>query len=294
VNPTTNVLDMAMNISLTPAEQTKYLNLANDLLRQLNATGNPRALSLALRVQGVSELNRLNSLKNLINLQLGLASNKEEKILTKHLEGIYTNEHYRATENILKNSDVLYNSGFVSIQPDVVERIVSEPWTGNKNYSDRIWSNNYNFTEALDSSLKAGIAQGKSVLQMSNILADKMNVKYYQAERLIRTESSYFIEDSNKSAYMEMGVEQYVFIATLDNRVRPTHAEKDNNVYRYDQAMAGDNYPPLAVNCRCTVSPYFADTNELISQRVARDKNGNNVFVPATTKASDYIKIFQN
>jgi SPP1 gp7 family putative phage head morphogenesis protein len=284
---------MAMNISLTPTEQTKYLNLANDLLRQLNATGNPRALSLALRVSGVSELNRLNALKNLVNLQLGLVSNKEEKILTKHLEEIYKNEHYKATENILKNSDVLYNSGFVSIQPDVVERIVSEPWVGNQNYSDRIWNNNYNFTEALDASLKAGIAQGKSVLQMSNMLADKMNVPYYQAERLIRTESAYFIEDANKKAYMEMGCEYYVYIATLDSKTTKQCQELDNDKFLYSEAQAGVNFPPRHISCRSTTSPYF-ETNELISSRVARDKDGNNVYVPATTRAEDYIKIFQN
>jgi SPP1 gp7 family putative phage head morphogenesis protein len=290
-NPTTAVLDLANNISLSGKEANKYFNVANSLLKQLEKTGNSNVLALQLRVQGVSELNRLNALKNLINLQLGLASSQEEKILTEHLESIYSDGHRNATQGILVNSDVQYNSNFVSIDQETVKRVVAEPWN-NKHYSSRIWTNNYEFVDTLSKTIEAGVLQGKTIFQMSSILEDKFNVKYYQSDRLIRTETAYFIEDSNKSAYLEMGVEQYQYIATLDNRTTKQCQELDNNIYRYDQAEVGVNFPPKHVSCRSTTAPYFEGT-ELESTRIARNLDGENIYISSNVKAKDYNQIFK-
>ena len=53
-------------------------------------------------------------------------------------------------------------------------------------------------------------------------------------------------------AYKEAGIEHYQFVASFDERTCDFCGGLDGEIIPVSEARAGDNYPPLHANCRCT------------------------------------------
>lgn len=74
-------------------------------------------------------------------------------------------------------------------------------------------------------------------------------------------------------AYKSAGIEEYQFAAALSERTCDTCGGLDGETFPISQARAGDNYPPIHANCRCTTIP----AGFTPSARVARNpENGKN------------------
>ena len=78
---------------------------------------------------------------------------------------------------------------------------------------------------------------------------------YYQAERLVRTESNYVYNHAHKEVYKDCGVEKYEYLAAIDSRTSAQCREHNGMTYLLKDAKVGTNYPPLHPNCRSTVIP---------------------------------------
>ena len=101
--------------------------------------------------------------------------------------------------------------------------------------------------------------QGKSIPTMSKELSARMGQSYKAAERLIRTETTYFHGESDKAAYEAAGVDEYEYVATLDSRTCEVCAALDGKHFKLKDAQAGVNYPPMHPNDRCTTVEYDPD-----------------------------------
>lgn len=51
-------------------------------------------------------------------------------------------------------------------------------------------------------------------------------------------------------------IDKYVWCTMRDNRVRPSHAEREGKVYRWDNPPLG-GHPGYAIRCRCKAKPVF-------------------------------------
>ena len=80
----------------------------------------------------------------------------------------------------------------------------------------------------------------------------------------------------------ELGVKRYRFRATLDERTCPVCGRLDGTIHNLSDEEVGNNSPPIHNNCRCTVSIVVSDEVRKKAQRIARDKQGRNIHVPAT------------
>ena len=81
-----------------------------------------------------------------------------------------------------------------------------------------------------------------------------MEVGYNNAERLVRTELNYVQNRAALDSIQSAGLEYYQYIAALDRRTCPRCGGLDGRVIALEEAMQGDNYPPLHPSCRCTVT----------------------------------------
>lgn len=76
-----------------------------------------------------------------------------------------------------------------------------------------------------------------------------------------------------------MGIEWFVFVATLDDRTSEICQSMDGKKFKVKDAVAGGNYPPLHPNCRSTIRAYIDDKYEPVT-RIYRDPEiGRNDYV---------------
>lgn len=74
----------------------------------------------------------------------------------------------------------------------------------------------------------------------------------YRSEREARTVITSTASDAHMESYKKHNVEQYIFVATYDERTCPVCGSLDRQVFDINKAQVGTNYPPMHPNCRCT------------------------------------------
>jgi SPP1 gp7 family putative phage head morphogenesis protein len=58
----------------------------------------------------------------------------------------------------------------------------------------------------------------------------------------------------NRARQTELGVKQYTWRTSLDERVRPEHQEREGEVFSWAKPPK-DGHPGQPINCRCTADP---------------------------------------
>lgn len=84
---------------------------------------------------------------------------------------------------------------------------------------------------------------------MAARLAEIMETSKYNAQRLVNTQVSYFMNMAELRAYEELGIEQYKYLATLDERTCESCSPLDNKIFKVSEAVGGVNYPPMHPHC---------------------------------------------
>lgn len=182
--------------------------------------------------------------------------------------GVINDSYYKAIYDT--QMGLGYDFPFAVIDDNMVNALLTERWSG-KNYSERIWGNTDILAESLSEVVSAGMISGKSLSKMSKEIRDRFNCNKYYAERLIRTEVNHFNNTADAMAYEEMGVDKYVFVATLDNRTSAICQHMDNKKFNYDDRQDGVNFPPLHPNCRSKTRGYLGEEAEKMLKRRARN-----------------------
>ena len=96
-----------------------------------------------------------------------------------------------------------------------------------------------------------GFMAGSSVQKMAKAIDDVMGKGRYAAERLVRTESSYFSNQGELASYREMGIEKYTFLGGGCGVCSGLNGQS----FPLDEAEPGLNLPPIHPNCKCTIVP---------------------------------------
>ena len=158
------------------------------------------------------------------------------------------------------------------------DKILNSKWSG-KNYSERIWTNTDILAGKVSDILGGAVASGQSLPKTASQLREAMGMARYYAERLIRTEANYVHNEAEYEAYKEMGIDQYIFVATLDMRTSSACRNKDGAVFEMSKKSTGENYPPLHPNCRSTTRAYFGKEYEPLQRRARNPVTGKNELI---------------
>lgn len=208
-------------------------------------------------------------------------------------------ELYRKTveDNYLHNVfDFQQGTGhayeFAAMSPEHIEEILKNNWSG-KHYSKSVWDNTDLLAEKLQQTLTAGLMSGKSYKRMAAELTELTSYGQYAAERLIRTETAYLIEESDKAAAIDRGTKVRIFRATLDRKTSKACQEHDGDRVPIEESVPGKNVPPLHPHCRSWMEEEIEGYEHKI--RAARDpETGERITVPASTKYSEWKNDFVN
>lgn len=201
------------------------------------------------------------------SLALSVA-NENQINMYDYLAKEYTDDYFRGVFRVQQGMG--FGKDFVSPNPKLIQNVIMRSYAGSS-FSKRIWKDVNKLSSTLKDTLTKGFIRGDSIDTMTKRLLERVEVSKSHAKMLIRTESARVCEEATKDAYKECGIEQYIYLATLDRKTSLICQELDMKSFPLKDAKIGENYPPMHPNCRSTT---MADTKPL--KRLARGADGKN------------------
>ena len=287
---------------LTPSKAKRLLNIKipNPLMewlkKKLPTVKNEKIKKLIIqhiesKAYG-ARITRLEALKESIYLNLATVADVE----LRECEKLYTNTinkaYYLNCYDIQKGLSTGFN--VAAMPTEVIEEILKTNWSG-MHYSDRVWRNSQIMAKKLEQVLLKGVMTGKSYRKLAVELEEMSEDGVFAAERLIRTEMTYISNQAELQAYKECGIEEYIFVATLDSRTSKPCRKMDIKRVKISEAVVGKNLPPLHPWCRSTTRIGIDDEVLATMQRRARDpQSGKTYLIPANMSYYEWEAQFTN
>lgn len=206
-----------------------------------------------------------------------------------YLASEYDDGYYRQVFN--NQQRIGYGKDFIKPNAAAVDKAILNQYQ-RKNYSQTLYAHCDKFSKDLKENLVTGLIRGENMERMAHRIQKRMGVAQSAARRLVRTETAYIYEQATKDAYEECGIEEYEYLATLDNRTSEMCQELDRKHFKVKDALPGKNYPPMHPNCRSTTVCFFPDEKEKKKQgsRLAKDEEGKYYEVPADMTYKQWAK----
>ena len=164
-------------------------------------------------------------------------------------------------------------------------------WINGQNFSDRIWANKEKLIYTLNQEIRDGIIRGDDYRQMARIIQNRLEVGANESLRLIATESAFVMNQANKQAFMDAGIQRYQITAVLDHRTSPTCRRLNGEIFEFQGAKVGVNYPPFHPFCRTTVIPIENSSSIFIAESdIISSKKWLNSTFPSEKKFKKHIE----
>ena len=228
-----------------------------------------------------ARISRLEALKEDIYIQTSRMADAELRLSSERYFSVVEDEFLH---NVFDIQQYLgFGFSFSKIPVNVIQEILKDDWSG-KHYSKRIWENSLTtgkrIEETVEELLLKGMMLGTNSRKMAAELNKHTNTRMYACERLIRTETTYFVTMADVEAAKRRGTQKLKFLATLDNRTSNQCQEADGKIIPVAEAVPGKNVPPLHPFCRSVVIELIKGL--MHNRRIARDPaTGKTYYVPA-------------
>lgn len=160
-------------------------------------------------------------------------------------------------------------------------------WQGSM-FSSQVWENKDRLIKQLQLTIPQSLARGQSIQQMTSAISNNLGANYKNVKRVVRTEVNAIYNEARGSCYDDLNVEEYVYVATLDNKTSRICASLDGEKFKSKDREVGVNYPPMHGHCRSTSAPVIAGSEPF--ERIAKNKHGKNIMVPGDTTYMDWAK----
>lgn len=229
---------------LTVSEYSRWKKGIEEYLKE--AEGDSKTLLELNTLAMKSRISRKEQmLASVYQTMITLSRDTETKI-TDLLGDMFKTNYYRGCYDVQSILGVGFNVSKVDVK--MLQRILKHPWSG-KNYSQALWENTDKLATLAKRELTMGFMNGSSVQKMAKEINDVMGKGRYAAERLVRTESSYFSNQGELASYREMGIQEYTFLGGGCEICM----ELNGQSFPLDEAEPGLNLPPIHPNCKCTI-----------------------------------------
>ena len=238
---------------LTPIEISEYNQRIADLKALYQDSGNERLKREIDKLNARLKVTRLQALNDKINIEMSKLSHEFETTLRDTMTNLVINGHGEVAQLLGVMQPIIHTTA--------LEAIINYPYHG-KMFADSVWDNKDALCKWIENELTTAIVRGDSIQKTARRLKKDLGVKYYyQAERLVRTETNYAVNQGHLQGYKDSGVcEKYEILAHLDKRTSKickgwVECEPKNRTFKLNEAVVGKNYPPFHPNCRTTVMP---------------------------------------
>lgn len=275
---------------LTDGEWEQYRMTLEEYIRRGEQLGvHPEWEAAMIKASALHHIDRLAVLKMIIRAEL-----EETKVKLQDTEWMHNIADYSFQQTLF----TIETDQEVAIQfrlPDLetMHQTIEQAWAPDgMNFVEREGVNNDKLTAEVERLLTQACVTGESYEELAKQLTDQFNLKEYEAERIIRTEATQIATRSEMAAYQAAGIDEYEFLATLDEKTCKICGPMDGQVFPVADAEPGITAPPLHPNCRCTTIGHYED--DIDDTRIARDEDGKNIWVDGDTTWEEWQKQYGN
>lgn len=228
---------------------SEYSRWHKSLEEYLQETQNDsRALLELNTLSAKSRISRKEQLlAGIYQAMIRLSGDTETK-LTGLFGDMFKTNYYRECFDV--QSVLKVGFGVAKVDEKLLKKILEHPWSG-KRYSQALWENTDKLAVLAKREITLGFMSGASVQKMTKKINDVMDKGRYAAERLVRTESSYFATQGKLESYQELGIEDYKYLGGGCEICM----ELNGCSFKVGEGQPGVNMPPMHPNCKCTVIP---------------------------------------
>lgn len=205
--------------------------------------------------QRVNIKTRMDLIKKIININMDLLFGKVNRIITNRLKNIFQESFYYNYYNVQKGINVLLKP--VILSNNRINKAIMKKWFGSKTLTERLLANSKLYQKVLGKIFVNGIKKGKAINQIVNEVKNTFGTIDFRNRATMRTDSTFVSNEAIWQSYYEIGIEKYQYSAILDDRTSEICKSLDGDIFLMDNAQIGINYPPMHVNCRSSVIPYF-------------------------------------
>lgn len=196
------------------------------------------------------KVNRLEMLKAEIGLEMLRGSDD----LDKHIKETLLKE---AKEEAERQAGILGRTvKSLNFSEKSLNALIDGSWQ-QSSFSERIWGYNDKLKGVLDGMISQMIIQGKHPTALSGELSRMFNSSKFEAERLLRTESSRVYGEMARDSISKAGYEKYEWIA--EPKACDICRPMDGKIYDTKDAKFGESLFPMHPNCRCSIIPVVPD-----------------------------------
>lgn len=204
----------------------------------------------------VHRVSRLETLQTQINQEIAELTSVYQKTASNLMDNTYK-ESYNKNAFTLEG---ITNARFDIIDNETAQLCTSQAWTWDgKTFSDRIWDNQKELVNFLNTELKNTLLSGTNPDKLIKEVVEKFGVKKRAARNLLETEAAFFNSEAKKSFYDKASVKKYQIDATIDHKTSDTCIEQDGKMYDLEDWEVGVTAPPFHNHCRSTTIPGFDD-----------------------------------
>lgn len=109
--------------------------------------------------------------------------------------------------------------------------------------------------ERVAGDIERGLQQGLRFKDVAKDIQKSFGITHRRATLIARDQTTKLNASLTKLRQQEVGVEEYIWQTSGDERVRPTHKANDGRKFRWDQPPKITGHPGNDVNCRCVARP---------------------------------------
>ena len=143
-------------------------------------------------------------------------------------------------------------TSFNTIDSAAVQQLINSIWVADgKSWSERIWQNTELLAATLNEEMINCVATGKKTTELKQVLQNRFDVSYTNADMLVRTEMAHIQTQAAQQRYRDYGVQEVEVFVDEDERTCPICAAHEGEKHPINAQMPVPFHP----RCRCCMLP---------------------------------------
>lgn len=115
------------------------------------------------------------------------------------------------------------------------------------------------YMTSVETIVRQGVMSGLAPRELAKQIKAASGVTMKRATLIARDQTNKANAELTEHRQTDLGIKQYTWDTSHDERVRASHVERDGKTYSWDKPPAGGQHPGREIRCRCRALPKFDD-----------------------------------